>query len=162
MVCEAVVESPPMGSLLGGGRYDDLIGQFAERSLPTVGIAFGLDRLHDVMEELGMGPRGAMAEVFVTLFGTDSMAANLALAHQLRAAGFKVEVALEGGERLGKQLQTADRRGIRWAVVQGPDEQTAQQAVVRDLKSGTQHRFAVATLAGDLQALIAATAEQSS
>ena len=162
MVCEAVVESPPMGSLLGGGRYDDLIGQFAERSLPTVGIAFGLDRLHDVMEELGMGPRGPMAEVFVTVFGNDSLSANLAIAHQLRAAGFKVEVALEGNERLGKQLQTADRRGIRWAVVQGPDEQTAQQAVVRDLKSGTQHRFAVATLASDLQVLIATTQEPAS
>jgi len=156
MVCEAVVESPPMGSLLGGGRYDDLIGLFAEKSLPTVGIAFGLDRLHDVMEELGMGPQGAMADVFVTVFNSDCMAGNLAIAHQLRAAGLKVEVALDSTERLGKQLQTADRRGIALAVVQGPDEQAAGAVVVRDLKSGTQHRFDHTTLVDGLRSLLAA------
>ncbi|MFN5934793.1 MAG: histidine--tRNA ligase [Roseiflexaceae bacterium] len=155
MVCEAVVESPPMGSLLGGGRYDDLIGLFAEKSLPTVGIAFGLDRLHDVMEELGMGPQGAMADVFVTVFNSDCMAGNLAIAHQLRAAGLKVEVALDSAERLGKQLQTADRRGIALAVVQGPDEQAAGEVVVRDLKSGTQHRFNRTTLVDGLRGLLA-------
>ncbi|MFN5342627.1 MAG: histidine--tRNA ligase [Roseiflexaceae bacterium] len=155
MVCEAVVESPPMGSLLGGGRYDDLIGLFAEKSLPTVGIAFGLDRLHDVMEELGMGPQGAMADVFVTVFNSDCMAGNLAIAHQLRAAGLKVEVALDSTERLGKQLQTADRRGIALAVVQGPDEQAAGEVVVRDLKSGTQHRFNRTTLVDGLRGLLA-------
>ena len=155
MVCEAVVESPPMGSLLGGGRYDDLIGLFAEKSLPTVGIAFGLDRLHDVMEELGMGPQGAMADVFVTVFNSDCMAGNLAIAHQLRAAGLKVEVALDSAERLGKQLQTADRRGIALAVVQGPDEQAAGEVVVRDLKSGTQHRFNRTTLVDGLRSLLA-------
>ncbi|MEY3989511.1 MAG: hypothetical protein RI985_592 [Chloroflexota bacterium] len=154
MVCEAVVESPPMGSLLGGGRYDDLIGLFADRSLPTVGIAFGLDRLHDVMEELGMGPRGAMADVYVTIFNQESMAANLALAHQLRAAGFKVEHTLDASERLGKQLKTADQRGIAFAVVQGPDEQAAGEVVVRDLKSGNQHRFKSSELANGLRGLI--------
>ena len=161
MVCEAVVESPPMGSLLGGGRYDDLIGLFADRSLPTVGIAFGLDRLHDVMEELGMGPQGAMADVFVTVFGADCRASNLGVAHLLRQAGFKVEVALDANERLGKQFQTADRRGIRWAIVQGSNEITAQQAIVRDLKSGDQHTFALDALADGLRTLNAVTPEAS-
>src|SRR6185369_10739572 len=55
-VFETVIEQPPMGSLLGGGRYDELIGLFAGRALPTVGLAFGIERLHDVMEQLGMGP----------------------------------------------------------------------------------------------------------
>jgi len=120
-----------------------------------VGIAFGLDRLHDVMEELGMGPQGAMADVFVTVFNSDCMAGNLAIAHQLRAAGLKVEVALDSAERLGKQLQTADRRGIALAVVQGPDEQAAGEVVVRDLKSGTQHRFNRTTLVDGLRGLLA-------
>jgi histidyl-tRNA synthetase len=154
MVCEAVVESPPMGSLLGGGRYDDLIGQFADRSLPTVGIAFGLDRLHDVMEELGMGPRGAMADLFVTIFSADSLAANLTIANQLRAAGLNVEVALDAHERLGKQLQAANRRGIPFAVIQGPDEQAAGEVVVRNLVSGDQHRISMANLVADIRTLL--------
>ena len=145
-----------MGSLLGGGRDDDLIGLFADRSLPTVGIAFGLDRLHDVMEELGMGPRGAMADVYVTIFNPESMAANLGLAHRLRAAGFKVEHTLDASERLGKQLKTADQRGIAFAIVQGPDEQAADEVVVRDLKSGNQHRFKSAELATGLRGLMQA------
>jgi histidyl-tRNA synthetase len=83
------------------------------------------------------------------------MAGNLAIAHQLRAAGLKVEVALDSAERLGKQLQTADRRGIALAVVQGPDEQAAGEVVVRDLKSGTQHRFDRTTLVDGLRSLLA-------
>jgi histidyl-tRNA synthetase len=154
MVCEAVVESPPMGSLLGGGRYDDLIGQFADRSLPTVGIAFGLDRLHDVMEELGMGPRGAMADLFVTIFSADSLTANLTIANQLRAAGLNVEVALDAHERLGKQLQAANRRGIPFAVIQGPDEQATGEVVVRNLVSGDQHRISMANLVADIRTLL--------
>lgn len=161
MVCEAVVESPPMGSLLGGGRYDDLIGLFADRSLPTVGIAFGLDRLHDVMEELGMGPQGAMADVFVTVFGADCRTSNLGVAHLLRQAGFNVEVALDANERLGKQFQTADRRGIRWAIVQGTNEIAAQQAIVRDLKNGDQHVFTLDALADGLRTLNTSTPEAS-
>lgn len=155
MVCEAVVESPPMGSLLGGGRYDDLIGLFADKSLPTVGIAFGLDRLHDVMEELKMGPSGALSQAFVTLFSPELAATNLHNAHLLRTAGFKVEVALDASERLGKQLQTADRRGIAYAIVQGPDEVTAGEVVVRDLKEGTQYRFTNDTLAAGFAQLVA-------
>ena len=100
-----------------------------------------------------------MADVFVTIFNSDCMASNLAIAHQLRAAGLNVEVALDSGERLGKQLQTADRRGITLAVVQGPDEQAADAVVVRDLKSGTQHRFTSATLVDGLRGLM--TTEKS-
>jgi histidyl-tRNA synthetase len=126
-----------------------------------VGIAFGLDRLHDVMEELGMGPQGAMADVFVTVFGADCRTSNLGVAHLLRQAGFNVEVALDANERLGKQFQTADRRGIRWAIVQGTNEIAAQQAIVRDLKNGDQHVFTLDALADGLRTLNTSTPEAS-
>jgi histidyl-tRNA synthetase len=67
-----------------------------------------------------------------------------------------VDVALDANERLGKQLQTADRRGIPYALVQGPDELTAGEVVVRDLKDGTQHRYATTALVAGLQSLIGA------
>ncbi|MFO7168029.1 MAG: histidine--tRNA ligase [Chloroflexota bacterium] len=138
-VFEAVIDSPPMGSLLGGGRYDELIGQFAGRPIPTVGLAFGIERLHDVMAELGMGPRlRTVAQAFVTIFSPVHAPASLELARDLRAAGIKVEQALDPTEKLGKQLRYADRRGIPFALVLGPDELASGTVVVRDLRSGEQ------------------------
>ncbi len=150
VVFEAIVETPPMGSLLGGGRYDDLIGQFAGRSIPTVGLAFGIERLHDIMEELGMGPPRSNTAVFVTLFNEDLASAGLALAHELRTAGIAVETALDPREKLGRQLQHAARRGVTYALVIGPDELAQNLVVVRNLVSGEQQQVPRAGVAAVL------------
>src|SRR5581483_7312603 len=142
-VFESVLDSPPMGSLLGGGRYDELVGAFAGRPIPTVGLAFGIERLHDVMEELGMGPGNrTVAEVFVTLFDAERAGESLKVASELRAAGFKVETGLEPNEKLGRQFKYADQRGIPFALVLGPD----------DLASGEQRSVGRANLASALRA----------
>ena len=138
VVFESVVESPPMGSLLGGGRYDELIGQFAGRALPTVGLAFGLERLHDIMDELNMLPQASVADVFVTMFSPELAAESLAVARELRAAGRNVEIALDPAEKLGRQFKHADRRGIPLAIIIGPDEQARGEIVIRDMGSGEQ------------------------
>lgn len=149
-VFEAVVDSPPMGSLLGGGRYDKLIGQFAGRPLPTVGMAFGLERLHDVMEELGMGPAGTTTQAFVTIFSPELAAASLAVAGELRAAGINCEIALDPGEKLGKQFKHADKRGIPLAVVIGPDEQANGVVLIRDMRTGEQRSVRREDVAAEL------------
>ncbi len=138
LVFEAITPHWPEGSLLGGGRYDELIGQFAGRPIPTVGLAFGIDRLHDVMEELGLGPRPATtATAFVTVFSGEMAGASLALARELRAGGVNVLVALEPSG-LGKQLKEADRKGVPFAIVLGPDELARGDVVIKDLRSGEQ------------------------
>ncbi len=138
VVFEAITPHWPEGSLLGGGRYDDLIGLFAGRSLPTVGLAFGIDRLHDVMLELNLGPRPqTTAAAFVTLFSTELVSESLALAAELRAAGINTLTALEAGN-LGKQFKEADRRGVRFALVLGPDELARSEVVLKDLRDGQQ------------------------
>jgi histidyl-tRNA synthetase len=147
-VFETVVENPPMGSLLGGGRYDELVGMFAGQPVPTVGLAFGIERLHDVMRELGMGPgRRTVAEVFVTLFGPELAGAGLKLAAELRAAGLRVETALDPAEKLGKQLKYADRKGFRFALVLGPDDLARGEVVVKDLRGNEQRSLPRAELA---------------
>lgn len=153
LVFEASTPHWPEGSLLGGGRYDELIGQFAGRPIPTVGLAFGVDRLHDVMEELGLGPRQATTAVaFVTLFGPEQAAAGLALARELRAGGVNTVVSLETGG-LGKQLKEADRKGVRYALVLGPDELARGEVVVKDLRAGTQRAVARAEVLAALTPL---------
>ncbi len=152
LVFEANTPHWPEGSLLGGGRYDELIGQFAGRPIPTVGLAFGLDRLHDVMEELGLGPRPATTAVaYVTVFGPEQAAASLALARELRAGGVNTLISLETGA-LGKQFKEADRKGVRFALVLGPDELTRGEVVVKDLRGGGQRSLPQAEVVAALLA----------
>jgi histidyl-tRNA synthetase len=153
VVFESVLETPPMGSLLGGGRYDELVGAFAGRPIPTVGLAFGIERLHDVMEELGMGPGNrTVAEVFVTLFDAERAGESLKVASELRAAGFKVETGLDPSEKLGRQFKYADQRGIPFALVLGPDDLARGEVVVKNLRNGEQRSVARADLASALRA----------
>jgi histidyl-tRNA synthetase len=154
VVFESVLERPPMGSLLGGGRYDELVGAFAGRPIPTVGLAFGIERLHDVMAELGLGPGArTVAEVFITLFDAERAGAGLQLARELRADGFKVETALDPDDKLGKQFKYADRKGIPFALVLGPDELARGEVVVRDLRNGEQRSVPRETVAAVLQGI---------
>jgi histidyl-tRNA synthetase len=151
-VFESVIENPPMGALLGGGRYDELVGMFANQPIPTVGLAFGLERLYDLMEELDLGPRArTVSEVFVTLFNEDLTGASLSLARDLRAAGLKVSTALEAREKIGKQMRYADRKGIPFALVLGPDELARGEVVVKDLRSGEQRTVAREAVAAALR-----------
>jgi histidyl-tRNA synthetase len=156
-VFEAVSAHWTQGSLLGGGRYDNLIGMFAKTPVPTVGLAFGIDRLHDVMEELAIGPRAkTTAQVFVTLFSLEHSAVAFALARELRDTGLHVITALDGNIPLGKQFKEADRKGVRFALVLGPDELAHQSVVVKDLAVGEQRTIARHQVAAVLTAMVQA------
>lgn len=157
-VFEAITAHWPTGSLLGGGRYDELVGMFAKQSVPTVGLAFGIDRMHDVMEELGLGPRPqTTAEVYVTIFDAGQAAASLALAGELRTHGINTITALDGSVALGKQFKEADRKGLRYALVLGPDEQAQGQVSIRDMQSGVQQSVARASVGAVLRDLLNGT-----
>jgi histidyl-tRNA synthetase len=140
IIFEAVIEQPPMGSLLGGGRYDKLIGAFAGRDIPTVGTAFGIERLQIVMTELGLVPPDQHgAQVYVALFAADLADETLKLAQQLRAAGIPAINSL-AADKLGKQFKEADQKGVRYVLVLGPDELAAGEVQLKDLQSGEQQR----------------------
>ncbi|MFD3165190.1 histidine--tRNA ligase [Herpetosiphon sp. NSE202] len=141
-VFEAVLDSPPMGSLLGGGRYDNLVGMFSKRSLPTVGCAFGLERLFDLMLELNMGPRPERTiDAYVTLFASDFQNESLRLAGELRAAGLSVLTAYNP-VKIANQFKEADRKGANFALVLGPDDLAAGVVQLKDLRTGEQQAVA--------------------
>jgi histidyl-tRNA synthetase len=128
-IYETVVVEPKIGSLTGGGRYDELIGLFSNQSIPVTGTSFGIERIIDVMEELAMFPATigrTVSQAFVTIFSQDLAGASIRVANQLETDG------------LGKQLKYAAARSIPFAVIIGPDESGADQATVRDLASGEQ------------------------
>ena len=136
-VYEVQVDEPKIGSLGGGGRYDKLMSLFSGRDLPTTGGSFGLERIVDVILELGMlEATSTRSRGFVTVFdgSQESLAASLSLARDLRGQGVPCEVHLNPGDKLSKQLQYADRLGIPFALILGPDEVASGNVTVKSLK----------------------------
>lgn len=138
-VFETTVEEPKIGSLGGAGRYDGLVGMFSGQDIPATGMSLGLERIIDVVEELGLlNVPPTISTVFVTIFDVDRTAESLSIASRLRAAGIPTEVAMEENRDLGRQLRYAGRRKIPYAVVVGPDEMARGAVIVRDMTSGEQ------------------------
>jgi histidyl-tRNA synthetase len=156
-VFEATVDEPKIGSLGGGGRYDGLVGMFSGRDLPTVGMSLGLERLIDVMTDLGMvKATGSVSQVFVVVFNRDVVSAALELVRAVREAGIPAEVHLEPGDKVGKQLKYAASAGIPVALIAGPDEVAQGVVQVKDLRQGEQQTVLRADLLPALRALLAA------
>jgi histidyl-tRNA synthetase len=136
-VLETILDDDPgVGSICSGGRYDNLAELYTNQQLPGIGASLGLDRLLDSMQKLGMlSANQTPAQVFIPYFDPARLADYFRLASDLRVAGLRVEVYPEPA-KLGKQLQYADRKGFRVAVIAGEREFAADQCQVKDLSSG--------------------------
>jgi len=128
-----------MGSIGGGGRYDDLTGIFGLKNMSGVGISFGLDRIYLVIEELGLFPeavRSTSKALFIN-YGNDEAFYAMQAIGKLRNEGVKVELYPDA-VKVGKQFAHADKRGIPFAVIVGDTEMQAQQFGLKNLVSGEQ------------------------
>jgi histidyl-tRNA synthetase len=128
------------GSLGGGGRYDGLVGMFSGEQVPACGFSLGLERILVVMQERGMFPPGVTdvaAEVLVTQWSRERAAEALAIARDLRAAGFRVDVYPEA-DKLGKQFKYAASRGVSFVVIAGEDEAARGEVTIKDMTTGEQ------------------------
>lgn len=142
IVFEARDTSGKYRSILGGGRYDNLVAAVGGDPIPGTGFAMGDVVLGLVLEDLGRLPviEPSPAEILVCAFAPDSKPAALALAALLRRAGLKVEWYPEV-DRLPKQLKYADRQAIPLAAILGPEELAAGEVTLKDLRSGEQRRI---------------------
>ena len=132
------------GSLGGGGRYDNLVGMFSGRSVPACGFSLGLERIIVVMSERRMFPptlAETPADLMVTVWDEESIAASLALARALRAAGLRVDVYPEA-DKLGRQFKYASARGVRFVAVLGEQERESGEVALKDMASGEQRTLA--------------------
>ena len=137
-----------IGSICGGGRYDDLTGIFGLPNLSGVGISFGADRIYDVMTGLGLFPEevNCTTRVLFTNLGTAEQAAVLPLLRTLRGEGISAEIYPEAG-KMKKQMEYANRRAIPYVVIVGSQEIEAGAATVKDMRSGEQRQVPFAGLA---------------
>jgi len=134
-IYETVVEEPKIGSITGGGRYDELIGSFSKQGYPATGTSFGIERIIDVMEEFDMFPTTVgktVTQVLVTIFDAELAQESLKLATLLRQNGIRTEV-YSRPTRLSTQIKYADTKGIPYAVILGSDELEAGNVAIRNL-----------------------------
>jgi histidyl-tRNA synthetase len=136
-IFEARIPSYAAGSIAGGGRYDDLIGLFSGKPVPAVGIAFGFDRILEILEEKQLLVSNySRTTVLVTVFDEASRLTSGEIASQLRTAGMNTDLYLEPA-KLEKQLKYADKKNIPYVIVQGPDEVSKGVVQLKDMKNRT-------------------------
>ncbi len=131
-----------MGSIGGGGRYDDLTGTFGVPNIPGVGISFGVDRIYDVMEELKLFPEDVFTGTRVLFFNlgeTESRAA-FGLLQQLRERGIAAELYHETA-KFDKQFKYAEKKEIPLVAILGAEELAARNVKLKNLKLGTQETY---------------------
>lgn len=139
-IFETVISEPNLGSISGGGRYDDLIGIFRKDSLPTTGTSFGIERILVLMDELNLYPAnigGTVVDVLVTVMDEAMRPESMRLAAELREASLHVELMLED-KKLGKQINYADKKRIPLVAILGEDELKAGQVKMKHLTSGEE------------------------
>jgi histidyl-tRNA synthetase len=151
IVYETTLDAHPgIGSICSGGRYENLASHYTKSKLPGVGISIGLTRLFWQLREAGLiATADSSVDVLVSLMDDAGLEHALSLSQKLRAAGLNVETQLEA-RKFAKQMQYADRAGIRFVVIRGEDEAARGAVAVKDLRRGEQFEVAEAELARTL------------
>lgn len=131
-----------IGSIGGGGRYDNLTGFFGVPNVPGVGISFGLDRIYDVMEEKDLFPENitATATALFLNLGETEIKTAFKVMQECRKKGISCEMVYEKS-KLDKQFKYADKKGIKYAIIIGSDEILNENCVVKELKTGLQQKI---------------------
>lgn len=141
IIHETTIMEHNIGSLTGGGRYDNLISLFTGTSIPATGASFGLERISAVMEELSMlGSIKTLTHVLITFLSPEILSTISDLASKLRSSGINTEIYLQN-ERLKKQLAYANNKGIPWVVIIGPEETAKGIFILRNMINGKQEEI---------------------
>lgn len=129
---------PNIGSLTGGGRYDQMISLFSGTESPAVGTTVGLDRIITAMQQIGMFEESSTrTKVFVTVFSEKTLNESLKVTQLLRNANICTEMAFER-KKLAKQFKFADQKKIPFVIVLGEEEIVNKSVTVKNLKEGSQ------------------------
>jgi histidyl-tRNA synthetase len=145
IIMEVTTDAVKMGSIGGGGRYDDLTGLFGVKGLSGVGVSFGIDRMYDVLEELQLFPEALApgAQVMLINFGGADEQYAISVLQQLRGAGISAELYPEAA-KFDKQMKYANKRSLPYVLLAGEAERTAGQVGLKNMQSGEQRSMSIA------------------
>lgn len=151
-IFEVKASDVQIGSISGGGRYDNLTGVFGLPNVSGVGISFGADRIYDVLHQLELFPDAALntTQVLFVNFGEREMTYLLPIAKRLRAAGIRTEVYPEAA-KMKKQMGYADAKKIPFVIIAGEDEMKEGNVLLKNMSSGEQERICPCELVDKLK-----------
>jgi len=146
-IYEVSAKGVQMGSIGGGGRYDDLTGIFGLKNMSGIGISFGLDRIYLVMEELNLFQevKVPVPEVLFINFGENEAQYSLKAVQQLRTNGISAELYPDSA-KMKKQMTYANKRGIPYVAMAGSDEMEKGIFTLKDMKNGTQEQIPLSAM----------------
>lgn len=143
-VWEIVIEDFDAGSLLGGERFDSLVSRFSKRSVPGVGFAIGFDRTVLAMEELGLLPKQkTKTQVLVSVFNKETLSHSQQVSAVLRQKNINSELYPDSSAKLDKQIKYADRKGIPYVTILGPEEIAKQTVTLKNLQTREQKSISI-------------------
>ncbi|WP_439555100.1 histidine--tRNA ligase [Dyadobacter sp.] len=143
-IFEVKAKNVQIGSISGGGRYDNLTGTFGVPGISGVGISLGVDRIYDVMEELNLFPESQQTstKVMISNFDEDAFKYGLSILPKLRNAEINAEIYPDS-VKLKKQLDYADRKSIPFVVLIGSDEMQSGLLTLKNMKTGEQQKLQI-------------------
>ena len=146
-ILEVKANDVQIGSIGGGGRYDDLTSNFGLKDVSGVGVSFGIDRIYLVMEELDLFPDNidVSTKVMFANFGDDEAAFCLPLLKQLRAAGISSEL-YPTSTKMKKQMTYANNKGVQFVIMVGEDEMESGILSIKNMESGEQSSLNITDL----------------
>jgi histidyl-tRNA synthetase len=151
IIIEVIAKDVPIGSICGGGRYDDLTGIFGLPGISGVGISFGADRIYDVMKELDLFPEESRTttQIMFVNFGKEEEKYCLPLLSEIRKAGINAEIYPEP-VKIKKQMSYANNKKIPYVVLVGENEMKDEILTVKNMNTGEQVRLSVSQFINDL------------
>lgn len=151
-IYEVVANDVKMGSILGGGRYDDLTGIFGLPNMSGVGISFGLDRIYDVLSELNLFPASTFTQtqILIIPFDADAEIAAIKYADILRDENIKTEIYPDLQAKVGKKFKYADDKKIPYTAVIGSNEMAEEKLSLKNMQSGEQKLVSLDELIAEL------------
>ena len=146
-IFEVKTNEVAMGSIGGGGRYDDLTGMFGLKDLTGVGISFGADRIYDVLEELNLFPKSAAqgTKVLISNFDEEAEMYALPLLQKLRSVGIAAEL-YPSAAKLKKQMSYADGKNIPYVILIGESEMQNGLLTLKNMESGEQEQLHISVI----------------
>lgn len=143
-IFEVKANDVEMGSISGGGRYDNLTGVFGLQGLSGVGISFGADRIYDVLNQLDLYPKETVnaTKILFVCFGDAEIAYSMPLVKEVRNAGIPAEI-YPTPAKVKKQLGYADSKNIKYVAIVGSDEMEQKKVTLKNMETGEQEMLAV-------------------
>ena len=138
-----LVDFPEVGSVMGGGRYDNLIKELGSMDVKAVGTSFGFERLFEFLSKKVSLSSSYLDSVLVTVFDKDLMEKSFSLYVSLRRKGIPARIFLDANKKLRNQLKYAVEEKIKWVVIVGPDEIKKGEIVLRDMENSVQKNISL-------------------